>query len=149
MDRAETPLYAAIRAGLARLEREARRHAEVIDRLVDRNAAASATAARSAPYQETLYLQCVSQGRSGGRFRCINRRAKRAAVASLIRPFTLNGEALAETPTLSLRPSAFFLDPGESRVAFIFSGRNPTRKPAHAHGPVTDRVVVSLPHEFF
>lgn len=60
----ETPLYGALRAGVEWMEREARRHAEFVDRLIQ-----PAAPARAAAYQETLYLQGRCGERTGGRFR--------------------------------------------------------------------------------
>ncbi len=112
---AESALYGLLRDGLARLEREARRHAEFVDRLTAPQAAAKS----AAPYQETLYLQGAAGTRTAGRFRAINRRASRVSVATLSRPFRQNGEPAREGPTLTLRPGAFYLDPGEARVVIV------------------------------
>jgi hypothetical protein len=114
---AESALYGLLRDGLARLEREARRHAEFVDRLTTTPKAATEKGA--APYQETLYLQGAAGTRTAGRFRAINRRAARVSVATLSRPFRQNGEPAREGPTLTLRPGAFYLDPGEARVVIV------------------------------
>jgi hypothetical protein len=101
---AESALYGLLRDGLARLEREARRHAEFVDRLTTTPKAATEKGAGT---------------RTAGRFRAINRRASRVSVATLSRPFRQNGEPAREGPTLTLRPGAFYLDPGEARVVIV------------------------------
>jgi hypothetical protein len=111
---AESQLYGALREGLDKWEREARRHAEFVDKLLAPKAAETTVAA--APYQETLYLQGPAGGRTAGRFRALNRRDKRVSVATLTRPFTL---AAKPAPSLTLRPSAFYLEPGEARVVSV------------------------------
>lgn len=110
-----TNLYGLLRDGVARLEREARRHAEFVDRLT---APKPANAAAS-PYQETLYLQGTAGARTAGRFRAFNRRTTRVSVATLSRPFKTNGEPAREAPALTLRPGAFYLDPGQARIVIV------------------------------
>jgi hypothetical protein len=112
---AQSALYGLLRDGLARLEREARRHAEFVDRLTAPKAAPKS----AAPYQETLYLQGAAGTRTAGRFRALNRRGRRVSVATLSRPFTLGGQAAREGPALTLRPGAFYLDAGESRLVSV------------------------------
>ena len=120
---AESQIYALLREGLAKWEREARRHAEFVDKLLAPKIAEKPEqkpAARpAAPYQETLYLQGAAGGRTAGRFRALNRRDKRVSVATLTRPFTLAGEPARDAPLLSLRPGAFYLEPGEARVVSV------------------------------
>ena len=103
----EARRYDALRGRLEQMEREARRHADAVDRLLERDEPSVRAATRPTPYQETLYLQCMSSGRSAGRFRCINRRGQPTSVSSVLRPFTMNG-----APLLLPRPSpcvlAFF-----------------------------------------
>jgi hypothetical protein len=111
-------LYAALRDGLARLEREARRHAEFVEKLTAPKAEA-VTPAVVRPYQETLYLQGAAGARTAGRFRAFNRRDKKVSVSTLSRPFTIDGQPAREAPLLTLRPSAFYLDPGEARVLTV------------------------------
>lgn len=113
----ESQLYGALREGLAKWEREARRHAEFVDKLLAPKPAEKPVAAT--PYQETLYLQGAAGGRTGGRFRALNRRDKRVSVATLTRPFTLAGKPAHEAPSLTLRPGAFYLEPGEARVVSV------------------------------
>ncbi len=111
-------IYTALRDGLARFEREARQHAEFVERLIAPKAEA-VKAAVARPWQETLYLQGAAGGRTGGRFRAHNRRDKRVSVATLSRPFTLDGKPALETPALTLRPGGFYLDPGEARIVTV------------------------------
>ncbi len=113
----ESQLYGALKDGLAKWEHEARRHAEFVDKLLAPKPAEKPVAA--APYQETLYLQGQAGGRTGGRFRALNRRDKRVSVATLARPFTLGGQPAREAPALTLRPGAFYLEPGEARVVSV------------------------------
>ena len=115
----QSQLYGALREGLAKWEREARRHAEFVDKLLAPKPAEKAAAKPAAPYQETLYLQGPAGGRTAGRFRALNRRDKRVSVATLTRPFTLGGEPALEAPLLTQRPGAFYLEPGEARVVTV------------------------------
>jgi hypothetical protein len=111
--------YASLQGRFGELETELRRHAENVDRLLDRSDPASAEPSGVTFHQQTLYLQCPSGGRSAGRFRCINRRVERMSVTSLVRPFTRNLEPLAAAPTLSLRPDSFVLSAGASEVITV------------------------------
>lgn len=119
---AESQIYAALRDGLAKWEREARRHAEFVEKLLaprPAEALVAKPAEKPAPYQETLYLQGAAGTRTAGRFRALNRRDKRVSVATLSRPFTKGGEPALEAPALTLRPGAFYLEPGEARVIIV------------------------------
>jgi len=111
-------IYAALRDGLAKFERDARRHAEFVERLIAPKAEA-VKAAAAKPYQETLYLQGAAGARTAGRFRAFNRRDKRVSVATLSRPFTQSGKPAPEAPALTVRPGAFYLDPGEARMVAV------------------------------
>jgi Asp-tRNA(Asn)/Glu-tRNA(Gln) amidotransferase A subunit family amidase len=113
----ESQFYDALREGLANWEREARRHAEFVDKLLTPKAAEKP--APASPYQETLYLQGAAGGRTAGKFRALNRRDKRVSVATLTRPFTLAGQPALAAPSLTLRPGAFYLEPGEARVVSV------------------------------
>jgi hypothetical protein len=110
--------YSAVQGRVGKLETELRRHAETIDRLVEANGPASARSG-AALHQQTLYLQCPRGSRTGGRFRCVNRRGERSAVTSLLRPLTMNREPLAGAPALSMRPGSFVLNDGESEVVTV------------------------------
>ena len=114
-------LYAALRDGLAQFERHAQNHAQFVERLMrpQPQPQSPAAPAPAAPYQETLYLQGPAQGRTAGRFRALNRRDRRVSVATLSRPFSLNGAPALEAPALTLRPGAFYLAPGEARLVTV------------------------------
>ena len=111
---AETSLRGALRAGVEWMEREARRHAEFVDRLTQTPAPA-----KTAPYQQTLYLQGPCGGRTGGRFRCLNRREAEVEVGARLRPFSLGGAPVATAPALTLKPAGFLLKPGEARLVEV------------------------------
>ena len=115
----QTALYGLLRDGLARLEREAKRHAEFIDRLTAPKEGPTTRHGAASPYQETLYLQGAARTRTAGRFRALNRRQTRVSVATLSRPFRHSGEPAREAPVLTLRPGAFYLNPGEARVVIV------------------------------
>ena len=115
----EARRYDALRGRLEQMEREARRHADAVDRLLERDEPSVRAATRPTPYQETLYLQCMSSGRSAGRFRCINRRGQPTSVSSVLRPFTMNGAPFAAAPALTLRPGVFSLDAGQTQIIVV------------------------------
>ena len=107
--------YRELRGRFDRLERDVRQHAETVDRLLNGNSPAPGAAA----YQETLYLRAAQGARAAGRFRCANHRRHRVTVASVQRPFTMDGEPLADPPTLTLRPGGFCLEPETSREVIV------------------------------
>jgi hypothetical protein len=110
--------YAALQGQFDRMEREVRQHGVAVDRLVSGNTKGAATPVGAIAYQETLYLQCQRRGRTGGRFRCVNRRGQRTSVVSTLRPFTMNG-APAAAPILTVRPGSFALDAGASAIVSV------------------------------
>jgi hypothetical protein len=104
--------YRELRDGVERMERDARRHADLVDRLTQQ-VPQRRTSDLAAFYQETLYLRCPRGGHSGGRFQCENQRKRRTSVTALRHGFTAGGEPLATPPALSLRPEALSLEEGE------------------------------------
>jgi len=110
--------YRELRDGVERMERDARRHAELVERLTGRLMRGQPSE-WPAFYQETLYLRCQCGRRSGGRFRCENRRERRTSVTALRRPFRARGERLMTDPGVTLRPESFSLDAGDSKVVVV------------------------------
>jgi hypothetical protein len=108
--------YGALRGRLEGMEREARENSEAVDRLLGFDSARKST--RPA-YQETLHLQCPQGGRSGGRFRCVNRRGQRTSVSAVPRPFSTTSKPLQTEPMLTLRPDNFCLEAGQSQLVWV------------------------------
>jgi hypothetical protein len=111
--------YARLREHFGEIERAARQHKESINREAERQRPAGATAARTAFYQQTVYLQCEAGGRTAGRFRCINSSTERARVTSSLRSCTLNGDPLDAVPAITLCPGAFSLEPGAATIVAV------------------------------
>ena len=107
--------YRELRDGVERMERDARRHAELVDRLTRRRTAPELAAF----YQETLYLRCARGGRTGGRFRCENRQTRRTSVTVCRRPFAAEGKDLPAGLALAIHPETFSLEAGESAIVRI------------------------------
>jgi hypothetical protein len=107
--------YRELRDGVERMERDARRHSELVDRLTRRRIAPE----RGAFYQETLYLRCQRGGRTGGRFRCENWRTRRTSVIAYCFPFVADGRELPAGPAVTVHPETFSLEAGESAVVRI------------------------------
>lgn len=116
--RPDANFYSALQERVGKLEAELRRHVETIDRLLEADEPSSARSG-AVLHQQTLYLQCARGARTAGRFRCVNRYGERSAVASLLRPFTMNREPLAFAPALSVRPGSFVLNDGASEIVTV------------------------------
>jgi hypothetical protein len=114
-DEADAPLrYRSLRAGIEQAEARVRRREESIERRLREQANAPFAA-----YQETLYLRCQRNGRSGGRFRCENRLGHRTEVRVVKHRFACEGAVLSAEPLLSVEPECFPLEAGASAVISV------------------------------
>jgi hypothetical protein len=119
---ANAPLrYRSLRAGLEQAEARVRRREESIERRLRERASAPPAA-----YQETLYLRCQRNGRSGGRFRCENRLGHRTEVRVVKHRFTCEGALLGAEPLLTVEPECFPLEAGASAVISVTIDLSPT-----------------------
>jgi hypothetical protein len=111
----DAPLrYRNLRTSVEQAEARVRQREEGIDqRLRERASAPSAT------YQETLYLRCQRNGRSGGRFRCENRLAHRTDVRVVKNRFACEGTLLSAGPLLTVEPERFGLEADASAVISV------------------------------
>jgi hypothetical protein len=107
--------YQVLREELDRVEDEARRSAEIVERSMAQTARNRFSTGASFS-QETLYLQCRRLGKSGGRFRCESLRERRTEVQALSGRFKTGAMVLPDQPQLVLRPDNFVLEAGESKV---------------------------------
>ena len=112
---ADAPLrYRSLRTGIERAEARVRQHEKDIEQRL-REQSSSPTAA----YQETLYLSCQRNGRSGGRFRCENRLGHATDVRVVKHRFACNGALLSAEPLLTVEPEYFPLEAGASAVISV------------------------------
>jgi hypothetical protein len=112
---ADAPLrYRSLRAGIEQAEARVRRREQSIERGLREQASAP-----SAAYQETLYLRCQRNGRSGGRFRCENRLGHRTEVRVVKHRFVCEGAVLRAEPLLTVEPARFQLEAGASAVISV------------------------------
>ena len=114
-DEPDAPLrYRNLRAGIEQAEARVRQREEGIERRLRERASAP-----SAAYQETLYLRCQRNGRSGGRFRCENRLGHRTEVRVVKNRFACEGAVLSAEPLLTVEPECFSLEAGASAVISV------------------------------
>lgn len=111
--------YARLREHFGEIEHIARQHRASINSDAERQRPAGATAARTGFYQQTVYLQCEAEGRTAGRFRCINSRTQGVRVTSSLQPCTVKGEPLDAAPAITLCPGAFSLEPGAASIVAV------------------------------
>jgi hypothetical protein len=113
---ADAPLrYRSLRAGIEQAEARVRRR----EKGIERELREQASAAPSAAYQETLYLRCQRNNRSGGRFRCENRLGHRTEVRIVKHHFAREGAVLSAEPLLTVEPVCFPLEAGASAVISV------------------------------
>ena len=114
-DETDAPLrYRSLRAAIEQAEARVRRREEsIVQRLREQ------TNSPSAAYQETLYLRCHRNGRSGGRFRCDNRLGHRTEVRVVKHCFACEGAALSVEPLLTVEPECFSLEASASAVISV------------------------------
>jgi hypothetical protein len=108
------PRYRRFRTNVEQAEARVRRREESIERRLRERASAP-----SAAYQETLYLRCQRNGRSGGRFRCENRLAHRTEVRVVKNRFACEGALLNAEPLLTIETERFLLEAGASAVVSV------------------------------
>jgi len=114
-DESDAPLrYRNLRTSVEQAEARVRRREERIERRLREQ-----TSAPSAAYQETLYLRCQRDGRSGGRFRCENRLDHRTEVRVVKHRLACNGAVLNAEPLLIVKPECFPLEDGASAVISV------------------------------
>jgi hypothetical protein len=112
---ADAPLrYRSLRAGIEQAETRVRRHEESIEQRLRERASSP-----SAAYQETLYLRCQRNSRSGGRFRCENRLGHSTEVRVVKYRFACEGAILSAEPLLTVEPEHFPLQAGASAVISV------------------------------
>jgi hypothetical protein len=110
--------YDDVRRHFLDLQTQLRRQKLAIESLVGKTFDASAPI--SAPvFQQTLHMRCPRGGRSGGRFRCLNRAEKPTAVTVVTQPLLGEVTGRLDGATLTVTPASCRLDPEESRTFVV------------------------------
>jgi hypothetical protein len=107
--------YDALSRRVLDFQAQARRQKLALERLLGQAFAADNSAGTLVPtFQQTLYLQCPRDGRSAGRFRCVNRTARAASFEVKCEPMI--GKASGRLPGAQavVEPSTGTVGPGES-----------------------------------
>ena len=110
--------YDEVRRYFLDFQTQLRRQKLAIESLVGKTFEASALP--SAPvFQQSLHLRCPRDGRTAGRFRCVNRTDRRTTVTIASEPFLGDATGPLEGATITATPATCALDPQESQTFIV------------------------------